>query len=181
MTQRLLVIPAELGAATTTCGWAQRNHLIAFFDGNQFSLILLMTSLAATFSFRFVFATRWLCMRMLRTGRQRRVVRRFAEPGFQLLNLRQQQPNDRLRFRSLPSNQIFRDFQRHGRVIAEIQISGKSICQRRPVQPVNGYDEDGCRGRAKRPDAADFIDLDPASVFTCWPAGSARAMIPSES
>jgi hypothetical protein len=95
--------------------------------GNQGSLVFLVAGLPATFLLRLAFRRLWPGVWMLRTGRQRRILRRLAfhlpfplpNPRFQLGNLRQQHPDDGLGLRRLAGDDFFRDSQQHATVVAE--------------------------------------------------------------
>jgi hypothetical protein len=84
-------------------------------------------------------------VRMLRTGRQRRVLRRLLpslkllNPRFQLGNLRQQQADDGLGFRRLAGNDFFRDSKLHVPRVAEIALRVRITSSRKRLHGVNGY------------------------------------------
>ncbi len=78
-----------------------------------------MTRLAASFLLALRLLGRWLGVRMLRTGRQRRVRGCFSQLGFQLLYLGKQEPNNHLRFRRLTGDQFFGQVKRHATIIVE--------------------------------------------------------------
>ncbi|HEX4130241.1 MAG TPA: PEP-CTERM sorting domain-containing protein [Pirellulales bacterium] len=66
-------------------------------------------------------------MRMLAARRQRGITGCLVHPRLQLRDLRQQNTNDRLRLRRLPSNQLFRDQRllRHALGVTEFADSEK--------------------------------------------------------
>ena len=83
---------------------------------------------------------------MFRRRRLRQIPRRLTQPSFQgfdplfqLSILLNQQANNRLSFRRLSSNQIFRDFQRHPRVVANTRNQRQVNSTGISIQPVNGY------------------------------------------
>ena len=117
-----------------------------------------MTRLATAFLPGFAAGGPWrrgLGMRMLRTGRKRRILRRLAEPRFQFLDARfelgdplillgnpsQQQTNDRLCLRRLPGNGVFRDqwLPRHAGDVADFLGCAKAISAIQSLRVVNGY------------------------------------------
>ena len=121
MPQRFLVAARERLAATPAFGRLERLNVVALVGRNQWPLVLLVTGLPAAFLLRLAFWRLRPGVWMLRAGRQRGILRRlalplpleFLDPRFQLGNLRQQQPDDRLGFRRLASDDFFRDYQSH--------------------------------------------------------------------
>ena len=77
MPQRLRVAARELLFATPTFGRQQQHDVFALIDRNQWSVVFLVAGLAAAFPLRFTFLRLRPSVRMLRTGRQRRVLRRL--------------------------------------------------------------------------------------------------------
>ena len=95
---RLRVATRELRPTAPALGRLQGLHIVARVTGNQGSLVFLVARLPATFPLRLAFWRLRPRMGMLRTGRQRGVLRRLAlplqlqlcDPRFQLGNSRQQ-------------------------------------------------------------------------------------------
>jgi hypothetical protein len=102
---------------------------LALLDGNQGPLVLGMTRLPPRFLAALFRLRRRLGVWMLARWRQRRIAGRLVQAGFQLRQSRlqfsdprQQQTDDGLHLRRLPSNQLCGDqqFQRHVPDVAEI-------------------------------------------------------------
>jgi hypothetical protein len=104
MPQRLRVAARELRTTTSAFGWFERLHIVALVGWNQRSKVFLMAGLPATFLLGFSFRRLRPDVRMLRAGRQRGGLGRFAlclsfqllNPRSQLRNLRHQRANNRL-------------------------------------------------------------------------------------
>jgi hypothetical protein len=139
--QRLGVAAREFGAAATAVAGLEWRNRIALIAGNQRPFMLRMALLTATLLARLVFLPRRLAVRVLRAGRQRGVLWRLVEPGFQLRNARQQKPDYRLGFRRLASKQFFRDLRRHALHVAENSFLGQ-ISWLAPSRSVNGYEHE---------------------------------------
>ncbi len=93
MPQQFRVASRELRPTASACGGPQRLHFIAVLGWNQQTLVFLMAVLPTAFLLRF--APLWLGprVRMLRTGRQRGVLRRLL-PAFKLRNPVQQRQHE---------------------------------------------------------------------------------------
>jgi hypothetical protein len=97
--------------------WVQGLHIVTLVAGNQGPLVFLVARLPATLPLRLAFCRLRPRVGMLRTGRQRGVLRRLAfhlplqllDPRFQFGNPRKQQADDGLGVRRLASNDFFRD------------------------------------------------------------------------
>jgi hypothetical protein len=81
-------------------------QFVAAVGRQQRPAVLRVSRLSAPLPLRLGFLLHGLGMRMLRARRQRRILRRFVEPCFQLGDLGQQQPNDNLCLRRLPGDQF---------------------------------------------------------------------------
>ena len=77
MPQRFRVVSRELRSAASAFDRFQRSHIVALVGGNQRSLVFLVAGLPATFLLRLAFRRLRPGVRMLRTGRQRGVLRRL--------------------------------------------------------------------------------------------------------
>ena len=146
--QRLRVVTRELRPTAPALSRPQRQHVVTLVGGNQGSLVLLVAGLPATFLLRLASGRLRPGVGMLRTGRQRGVLRRLAfdlplqllDPSFQLGNLsllrfnpRQQQADDGLGFRRLPRDHFFRDYRFHAHCCAtQPAFESRSICQEKP-------------------------------------------------
>ena len=120
MTPWFRIVTLESFATARANARTQRNHLLAFFRRNQHALVTRMSLLPATLEWGFAFRSVRLRVRVLTAGWQRGILRsQLQQLRFQLLNLGQQQPNNRLCFRRLLRNQFFRDGRRHHVLIAE--------------------------------------------------------------
>ena len=108
MPQRLGVISCQSVTTAATGRRLERHHLAAFLGGDQGPFVLGMTGLAASFLPGRLSRRRGLGMRVLRTGRQRRILRGLVESRFQFLDPRDQQPDNGLRLRRLTSNHFSR-------------------------------------------------------------------------
>ena len=89
MPPRLGVISCQPVPTAATGRRLERHHLAAFLGGNQGPLVFGMTRLATAFLPGSAAGGPWrrgLGMRMLRTGRKRRILRRLAEPHYQFLD-----------------------------------------------------------------------------------------------
>ena len=121
----LSIAPRQLPPASPTSRGLQLDDTLTLRGGNQRPLAPGMPRLSPVLPLRFPLRRRWLRMRMLRTGRQRRVLRRLLQRPhfrFQFRQLRQQDPNDGLRLRRLASDHLFRNqVQRHAPSVAEIR------------------------------------------------------------
>lgn len=116
MPERALIRSAQLRAATSTGFGFHCDDFGAVFCRDELPLVPLMSRLTTAVLLRLRSRRLGLGMRMLGAGRERRVLGRFVEPGFELCdpsillrNPGQQQPNDHLRFRRLTGNQVFGD------------------------------------------------------------------------
>ena len=136
MPQRFGIVAQQLDSASTTGGGPEQHYVLALVRRKQRPLVFRVPRLAATLlpGSRL---PRGLCMRMLCTGRQRRVLRRLST--FQLgdapcepLQFLPQRANDRLRRRRETGQLFFREIERHTHGVAEIigrdQISFSKIC-----------------------------------------------------
>ena len=116
------------------------NDFLTFFRRNQRAFEFTMSRLGALFAFGFcLLLGRTLRVRMFRRWWLRRIARRLIQSSFKFLDLSQQNADNDLRFRRLPSNQICRDLKRHSRVVADLanQDHGSSLIS--STQAVNGY------------------------------------------
>src|SRR3990172_6462293 len=80
MPQRLGIAAAEPLTAAAALGRLEFLHLVAVLAGNQRPLVLRVSRLTAPPLLRLPFLDHRLGVEMLRTGRQRRILRRFAPP-----------------------------------------------------------------------------------------------------
>ena len=78
MPQRLRVAARELRPAAAALGRPQRLHVVTLVAGDQRSLMFLVAGLPATFLLRLASGRLRPGVGMLRTGRQRGVLRRLA-------------------------------------------------------------------------------------------------------
>jgi hypothetical protein len=127
------IASAQTLAATPTLVGFERLHVVALLGGEQWPLVLGMARLTTPFPFRLGLAGRRFGVRMLGAGWKRRVLGRLSQTCFEFGHslgerryLRQQCPNNRLRFRRLSSNQLLSYFQRHAQDVAEIAFCAKS-------------------------------------------------------
>jgi hypothetical protein len=133
MPQRRRIASAQTLTATTALARFERLNVVALLRGEQRPLVLGMARLTASFPFRLGLRGWRFGVRMLRTRRERRILGGPSETCFELghalgerRHLRQQCPNNRLRFRRLSSNQFLSYFQRHAQDVAEIAFCAKS-------------------------------------------------------
>src|SRR6185312_5085012 len=101
-------------------------HIVTLFRGKEGPLLPDVPRLPTGFTLRRRLVPRRLGVRMFGTGWQRGVAWRLVPTRFQLLNPGQEQANEGLRFRSLASNQFFRDRQCHARDCGENPVAGQS-------------------------------------------------------
>ncbi len=138
--QRLRVRATQSLPATAASARPARNDGFAFGRRNESALKLLVTVLPSALPFRLCFLLGLrLRVRMFRRGRLRRISRRLIQPNLKRFDLRNQHANDRLRFWRLPSNQIFRDFKRHTRVVTNHGNQSHANSTGISIQAVNGY------------------------------------------
>src|SRR5262249_6642258 len=100
--------------------WFQRDLVVALVAGQKGSLIFGVARLTTPLAFRWGLASQGLGVGMFGTRRQRRIPRGLVQTRFQLLDLRQQHPNDGLGFRRLSGNQFLADLQLHALQFAKI-------------------------------------------------------------
>jgi DNA helicase HerA-like ATPase len=123
LVQELLVAKRDLKLSRVL----KRMHVVAFIAGNQRSFMLFVAGLPAASLLGFSFRRLRPSVRMSRTGRQRRILRRLAlrlpfqrlDPRLQFHVVCQKRANDRLGFRRLTSNDLFSDSRRHATVVAK--------------------------------------------------------------
>ena len=121
MPQRFRVAARKLLATSSAFGRFERLHVGALMGWNQWSFVFFVAGLPTTFLLRFTFRRLGPGVRMLRAGRQRRVLGRFAflppfqflDPRLQFGNFLQQRKNNRLCFWRLANNDFFGNIQRH--------------------------------------------------------------------
>ncbi|NQT40284.1 MAG: hypothetical protein HQ581_22515 [Planctomycetes bacterium] len=122
--------------------------MVALHSGNQRSFMLRMAWLAAASPFRFPFLPLRFGVRMLRTRRQRRVLRRlafdltsqFPNLSFQLRDSAQQIANNRPGFRRLTSNQFIGDVRFHAHCCdTKPAFESRSVFLKKHYRAVNGY------------------------------------------
>jgi hypothetical protein len=117
MPQRCRIVAGKFRAATAAFGRFGRLHFVALLAGNQRPLMFLVARLPTAFLLRLATLRLRPRVGMLRTGRQRGVLRRLAfhqplqrlDPRLQFRVVRQQRANDRLGFGRLTSNDFFSD------------------------------------------------------------------------
>jgi hypothetical protein len=137
MPQWFGITTSQFSTAAAACGRLEDVQFVARISRQQWPLVFRVPGLATPLILRLGFLGRWLSVRMLRAWWERRILRCFVQPSFQLRDLCQQQPNDGLRLWRLTSDKFFRDLlERHNQDVAKIANCAKtSFLPRR----VNGY------------------------------------------
>jgi hypothetical protein len=142
MSQWLGVAAGQPFAAAAAGPGLHGDDRLTLIRGDQRPLVLEMSRLAARLPAALAFLGLGLCMRMLAARRQRRVSRRLVQTRFKFGDLRQQQPNNRLRLRRLPGDQFLRDqwLLRHATGVADFASRAKiNWLAPRRNRGVNGY------------------------------------------
>jgi hypothetical protein len=130
MPARLGIVAGQFRAAAATLRGLHRLNVIALFGGNEWSLVLRMARLSAALLLGFGLSRR-LGVRMLRTRRQRRVLRRlsafqFRYPRREPPHFREQRTDNRLGLQPKTGQLFFREQERHTYGVAEVRSREKT-------------------------------------------------------